>query len=162
MGNRPSFRAAVWTATVAIVGLLSTTASHADCIVIPPRTSARDFPSDLIFAGTVKEVGADLSVSFEVDRVWNGRVQRHMRLWIWPGTEAWTSDSFKKGNTYLVFANASAERVTKWLVSPDPKHLPDASQVFYNVSFCSPTSRLDDAQGKSFVEELGPARSPLD
>jgi hypothetical protein len=162
MGTRPSLRPAVWIATVVIVGLLSPTASHAECIVIPPWTSARDYHDDLIFTGTVTEVGDDLSVSFEVDRVWNGRVQRHMRIWFFPDLEAWNWNSFKKGKAYLVFAHATADRVTKLLVSPDPKHVPDASQVFYKVSSCSPTRSLDDAQGKSFVEELGPARSPLE
>jgi len=54
--------------------------------------------------GTVTETGIDtFGVSFQVGRVWKGRLHRDTTLLITPVLEGATVSAFQTGETYLVF-----------------------------------------------------------
>ena len=92
-------------------------------------------------------------MTFDVDRVWKGKVTRRMTLVVMPGLEVHTAAFFKPGEAYVVFAIRS--RVT---TPPEIKEVPAGSPV-YEVSVCSPTALVSDIG--TDIAQLGKARPPL-
>jgi hypothetical protein len=140
---------------VTLVGVLflmrSTIAVEAECIA--NWRDVRDYLGpgpDVVFSGTVISGGSpDPETTFEIDRVWKGDLQRKTTMLVMPGLE---DVQFRKGITYLVFARfLKMFRLEQ--VGFAPVILP-----LYEVSSCSPTRVLSDAQ--EFVERLGPANAP--
>ena len=125
--------------------------ARAECIAIWRTLKDAQRGSTLVFSGTVTASDSGVLVSFEVDRVWKGRVMRHMTLVVMPGVEVKDATYFKTGETYVVFANLSGH------TTPDIKGVP-AGTAIYDISYCSPTAPVTSF-GKE-IEQLGRAKPP--
>jgi hypothetical protein len=129
-------------------------AANAECVtlrgdVFSPR---KDDPLRLVFTGRVTGRG-DLAVSFEVDRVWSGRVNRHTTIVFFPGLENWNAWDFNVGVEYVVdaFNIGGAAPVELGLSRDSP---------FYEAR-SRPCSATDTVAGnEDRIRQFGPAHLP--
>lgn len=124
-----------------------------------PRLGSREtVPHDddflLLFTGTVTRVGA-VTVSFDVDRVWSGRVQRQMTMFLLPGLSDHSAKYFVTGTSYLVDAFDTGKRATS-----EGDEIREGMPI-YSSSVCSDTGPLTLEPYQEIVRKLGAGRAPL-
>lgn len=95
--------------------------------------------SDFVFTGTVLSRG--WVTTFDVDRVWKGKLKRYTTLAFVGGEDRW---EFKQGKAYLVFADRLCCTQSK--------------EPVYTASECSPTALL--AQADKSISILGSGKPP--
>jgi hypothetical protein len=108
----------------------------------------------LVFSGTVIERRPDpdgLFVTFAVNRIWKGPRLRRVILPLYM-----TLDSFRflEGKEYLVFADPHTTATSDPLFKPGPT----TTEPVYEVSQCSPTKPVAEAQAA--LAQLGPGSKP--
>jgi hypothetical protein len=139
---------------VALLVALTPEVVRAECIPGGPWQKApADRDSHLLFTGRVTRVGA-LTVSFDVDRVWSGKVPRHTTLLLMPGMEVRSPRSFTAGLSYFVDAHDSGVRA--------PFSDVDVAEGMpvYEIGFCSETGPLTEERVRENVRNLGQGRGP--
>jgi hypothetical protein len=128
---------------------------HAECVAVWKTARDAQRGSTLVFSGTVIKSSTDLlETSFEVDRVWKGKVRRQTTLTLYSGIESHGASYFKEGMAYLVFA----EQMRMWIRADGVQPAPPETPVF-EIGGCSPTRPLADAQ--DLVKQLGRSTPPL-
>jgi hypothetical protein len=101
----------------------------------------------LVFSGTFVKYSAGTWV-FDVDRVWKGPRQRRLEL---PLFQQSSEDfRFQQGETYVVFVDRKANP----LLFPQPP----TKDLEFNVSGCSPTKPVSQAQDT--LAQLGKGSKP--
>jgi hypothetical protein len=130
-------------------------------IAVVPRQSAadcvrlwKDIPdakrrAALVFRGTFVTYSAGTYV-FDVDRVWKGPRQRRLELPLFQ--QSIEDFGFQQGEKYVVFV----DRIAPPLLFPgDP---PPTKDLEFNVSGCSPTKPVSQAQDT--LAQLGKGSNP--
>jgi len=145
--------------TVWVIAMISVApvVAQAECVRIGPQQHWTNPPDDhdslLLFTGTVTNVAA-LTVTFNVDRVWSGKVRRQMTVLLVPGIEDLSPSFFRKGTAYFVEAHYTGSRATSGMGVPEGTPL-------YTISSCDDTGALALPQSQEWVRQLGPGRPPL-
>jgi hypothetical protein len=115
-------------------GVLMAQAAGAICVVMPLEHHLSNPKVTAVFSGTVQDVSfapAGQTATFQVSRVWKGRVGR--RTVLYNGNSLMMQDErieLQSGRTYLVIAHRQ---------SPDERaafHVPSASRDALGVSGC--------------------------
>jgi hypothetical protein len=130
------------------------TLGSAECIRVWKDTLDAKRLSALVFSGTVIQIKEDpdgIFVTFEVDRVWKGPTQRRLVLPLYMTIE---SVNFVKGQSYVVFADR--HRMSPSI--PGSMKVPTVSETVFEVSICSPTRPLEQAQAT--LDRLGRGAKP--
>jgi hypothetical protein len=110
--------------------------------------------SALVFSGTVIEIKGDpdgVFVTFDVDRTWKGPTRRRLVLPLYVTLD---SVRFAKGQGYVVFADHHVASPT----IPGSMKVPTVSEPVFEVSICSPTKPLEQAQAT--LAQLGRGTKP--
>ena len=141
-------------AVVAAAILACPVLGRAECVRIWKDIPDARRMSTMVFSGTVTEVKGDpdgVFVTFKVDRVWKGPQQRQFVLPLYVTLD---TVNFVKGASYVVFA----DRHTASPSIPGSMRVPTVSEPVFQVSSCSPTKPLQEAQAT--VAQLGRATKP--
>jgi hypothetical protein len=131
----------------------------ADCVALranlPARTAA------LVFSGTTTDVATnDTSewpsaiVTFDVDRVWKGRVTKQFAVYSF--TRTVEPFIFKVGEKYLIFAHVLTDTERRDL------NLPSTRQKIFVVGQCGDGTREMTWVTPQEIVELGRANRPSD
>jgi hypothetical protein len=140
----------VGTATI----LAFPTVSGAECIRIWKDIPDARRMSAFVFSGTVVEIKGDPDgafVTFDVDRIWKGPTRRRLVLPLYVTLD---SVRFVEGQDYVVFADRHVASPT----IPDSMKVPTVSEPVFDVSICSPTESLEQAQAT--LKQLGRGTKP--
>src|SRR5580765_8273448 len=76
--------------------------ARAECIRLWKTLKDAEAGSTLVFSGTVRASDAAVLVTFDVDRVWKGKVARDLTLVVMPGIELKSAKFFQPGKAYVV------------------------------------------------------------
>ena len=138
--------------------LAAPAAAGADCVTITVPDGARPrgpfAKPTLVFSGTVTAVDIErLTVSFDVDRVWKGRLRKATKLIVAGGIEGATVHSFKLGTAYLVSYFGDIHRFA--VVEP---YFPAGA---LGVAFGCGDGPIPLSEASAELKRLGRGRAPL-
>ena len=94
--------------TIAIAVMVMPSVINAECVKITPKMWLDAPDSELVFGGKVVEVTDTGEVgskaTFEVERVWRGKVPRRFDVFMWYLASAEAPRYLEKGRSYVVVA----------------------------------------------------------
>jgi hypothetical protein len=150
MGSMKTLMTAFTAATI----LGTPSLGSAECVRVWKDIPEATRLAALVFSGTVVEITGDPDgafVTFEVDRTWRGPTRRRLVLPLYMTLD---SVHFAKGQGYVVFADRHVASRT----IPGSMKVPTVSEPVFEVSICSPTKPLEQAQAT--VAQLGRGTKP--
>jgi TonB family protein len=134
-------------------GLLSCSLVHAECVILPARQLLSDARNELVFSGTVAELGRSgeggSRVVFDVERVWKGAVPNRFDLYVRDTTPE--VPRFETGRKYLAIAKRLVDVRDREAVG-----LGGTEVVAFTPVQCSDVYALTD----QLIRDLGPSQSP--
>lgn len=137
---------------LALLGLAAS-ASHAECVKIPPKQFLNLPDTELAFSGKVVEVtkAGELGVraTFEVERVWKGRVYKRFDTYISPPASAETP-YYEKDHSYVVIARRLVNQQARANAG-----FGDSDAVIFTGMACSALYSVDE-----FVRAVGRGKPP--
>src|SRR5688572_11405818 len=96
-----------WVVSALCLVLLTPSSAHAICVIMPLNFYLTENDFAVVFRGTVRDVTAKPDVqivTFDVERVWKGRVSRTLMIMNhYTASENSESVAFVRGQHYLVF-----------------------------------------------------------
>jgi hypothetical protein len=94
--------------TIAIAVTVMDPTVYAECVKVTPKMWLDAPSSELVFAGTLVELAATgesgSKATFEVERVWRGKVTKRFDVYMWHLASAETPRYLEKGQSYVVVA----------------------------------------------------------
>jgi hypothetical protein len=135
-----------------LIGTLSPTTVGAQCL--PVSALQQEANATLVFSGVATDV-TRLSIgeklTFQVDRVWKGTVQKQTMLFRVANSE---SLRLSVGARYLIFTHTASD-----YVQARYKELGIDPSAVVSIGGCD-SAPFENAERRGFINDLGPSRPP--
>jgi hypothetical protein len=142
-------------AALSLAGAVVPSTVHAECVRVVSRSLLDNPDAELVFAGKVVQVTSTgdygLRATFDVDRVWRGKVPKRFDVYVWYLASA-EAPRYSKGESYVVAAMRLSDKRARQGVG-----LGDSDVVAFTGVPCSDGWKVEDLDRLS-----GPGKPPVD